>query len=57
MTERGAKKVESLGERNLRYRAEHEAREMSRNLHGSDGLWELFLVEAYQRIIAQDKAP
>ena len=51
------RKVRTLNEQTLAYRAEHLAKVMSKELHGSEGLWELFLVDAYRTVVAQDKAP
>jgi hypothetical protein len=43
------KKVVGPKEKMLAYAAEAEARKMAKELNGSDGLWELFLIEAYRR--------
>jgi hypothetical protein len=36
-------------EQSLAYHAEAEAKKMAREITGSEGLWELFLTEAYRR--------
>jgi len=36
-------------EQSLAYAAEAEARKRAREVNGSEGLWELFLTEAYRR--------
>lgn len=34
----------------IEHAAEAEARKMAKELHGSDGLWELYLIDAYRRV-------
>ena len=46
---RKRKKLAGPVENMLARAAEAEARKMARELHGSDGLWELYLTEAYRR--------
>jgi len=36
-------------EQSLAYAAEAEARKMAKELNGSEGLWELYLIDAYRR--------
>lgn len=46
---RRQRKVKGPVENMLATAAEAEARKMAKELHGSDGLWELYLVDAYRR--------
>ena len=43
------KKIKSPVENLLAHAAEAEAKRMAKQFHGSDGLWELYLVDAYRR--------
>jgi len=49
MPSKRQKPIAGLREQSLAYQAEAEARKMSRELHGSEGLWELYLTDAYRR--------
>ena len=45
------KKPRTLGQQQLEYAAEAEARRIAKDSGVSEGLWELFLPEAYRRVL------
>lgn len=46
---RRKKRIAGPVENMLARQTEYEARQMAKQFHGSDGLWELYLMDAYRR--------